>query len=108
MLAAEVQVEEPGEGSEGEPKPEQGGMADEVRFALTAEAGLNDSLAFPFTYLAILFVLVGADPSNWAGQWLVTFVGYKLVVGWSRAPHSGGCWPGSCSSRRPGPSSRGR
>jgi NhaP-type Na+/H+ or K+/H+ antiporter len=81
VLAAEVQVEEPGEGSEGEPKPEQGGMADEVRFALTSEAGLNDSLAFPFTYLAILFVLVGTDPSNWVGQWFVTFVVYKLAVG---------------------------
>ncbi|MFC5970702.1 cation:proton antiporter [Halomarina salina] len=81
VLAAEVQVEDPGEGSEGEEVSDREGMADEVRFALSSEAGLNDSLAFPFTYLAILFAFVGASPSNWAGEWLLNFVVYKLVVG---------------------------
>jgi NhaP-type Na+/H+ or K+/H+ antiporter len=42
VLASDVQVGAPGEGEE-----------DEVRFALTSEAGLNDGLAFPFVYLAI-------------------------------------------------------
>ena len=32
---------------------EEGGERDEVRFTLTAEAGLNDGLAFPFVHLAI-------------------------------------------------------
>jgi NhaP-type Na+/H+ or K+/H+ antiporter len=81
VLAAEVQVDDPGEGSEGQAKPNEEGMADEVRFALTSEAGLNDSLAFPFTYLAILFALVGVAPANWVGEWVLTFVVYKLAVG---------------------------
>src|SRR5215207_4488727 len=38
VLASDVQVGPPGKGLE-----------DEVRFTLTAEAGLNDGLAFPFT-----------------------------------------------------------
>ena len=42
VLASSVQVGRPMEGEE-----------DEVRLGLTAEAGLNDGLAFPFVYLAI-------------------------------------------------------
>ena len=81
VLAAEVQVEEPGEGTEDETAPDREGMGDEVRFALTSEAGLNDSLAFPFTYLAVLLALVGVAPADWAGEWLLVFVAYKLGVG---------------------------
>ena len=33
---------------------------DEVRFTLTSEAGLNDGLAFPFVYAAILLGTQGA------------------------------------------------
>lgn len=54
VLASDVQVGAPGEGQE-----------DEVRFGLTAEAGLNDGLAFPFTYLAILAVTSGLAPQGW-------------------------------------------
>ncbi|MFC7155651.1 cation:proton antiporter [Halomarina halobia] len=81
VLASEVQVKDPGEGYEDEPTPEQAGMGHEVRFALTTEAGLNDGLAFPFTYLAILFALVGLAPGNWAGEWAIVYVGYKILVG---------------------------
>jgi len=81
VLASEVEVEAPGEGSEDEPMPEAEGMYQEIKFALTSEAGLNDSLAFPFTYLAVLFALVGAAPSNWFGEWALFYVGYKLAVG---------------------------
>ena len=42
VLAADVQV-----------GPPRAGEEDEVRFTLTAEAGLNDGLAFPFVNLAI-------------------------------------------------------
>ena len=42
VLASDVQVGPPKSGEE-----------DEVRFALTSEAGLNDGLSFPFVYLAI-------------------------------------------------------
>jgi sodium/hydrogen antiporter len=55
VLAADVQVGPPRSGEE-----------DEVRFTLTAEAGLNDGLAFPFVNLAV------ALRSQWrAGRALV-------------------------------------
>ena len=54
----------------------------EVRIALTAEAGLNDSLAFPFTNAA-LAVLAGGP---WLAGWLLDDVVLKLtsalLVGW--------------------------
>ena len=43
VLAGDVQVGPPQEGNE-----------HPVRFTLTAEAGLNDGLAFPFVYLGLL------------------------------------------------------
>jgi NhaP-type Na+/H+ or K+/H+ antiporter len=81
VLASVVQVEDPGEGVEEEPKPGVAGRKDEVRFALTSEAGLNDGLAFPFTNLAIAVALVGLAPGNWVGEWLLVDVGYRIVVG---------------------------
>ena len=57
---------------------------DEVRFALTSEAGLNDSLAFPFTYLAIRMQDAGgwgSDWGDWLAGWLAADVAYRLVVG---------------------------
>lgn len=53
---------------------------DEVRFALTSEAGLNDGLAFPFVFAAIL--LAG---SGGVGEWGWHFLAWgligKLVIG---------------------------
>lgn len=54
---------------------------DELRFTLTSEAGLNDSLAFPFTYLALLMLAEGTAPANWLGEWLLVDVAYRIVVG---------------------------
>jgi len=72
VLASDVQTGPPGSGEE-----------NEVRFNLTAEAGLNDALAFPFVNLAILVSLSGA--AAWAGQglgqWLAIDVGWKLIAG---------------------------
>jgi sodium/hydrogen antiporter len=82
VLATEVQVGSPGEGYEAE-KGEHGPTGeeeDEVRFALTSEAGLNDGLAFPFTYMAIAMAVAGVAPENWIGSWLVVNVLYKLSV----------------------------
>ncbi|MDS0299093.1 cation:proton antiporter [Halogeometricum sp. S1BR25-6] len=81
VLASEMQVEEPGAGAEDEPVEGAAGKTDEVRFALTSEAGLNDSLAFPFTNLAIAVALLGVDPGLWLGEWALVDVGYKLAVG---------------------------
>ena len=72
VLASDVQVGEPGGDEDGE---------DEVRFALTSEAGLNDALAFPFVYFAIHMAAMGADPRGWLGEWVLTDVLLKLSVG---------------------------
>ncbi|MCB2408363.1 cation:proton antiporter [Hymenobacter lucidus] len=59
VLAGDVQVGDPGEGRE-----------DNVRFALTGEAGLNDGLAFPFVYLALALLPVAGPLSAKLGHWL--------------------------------------
>ncbi|MGR0160885.1 cation:proton antiporter [Paenarthrobacter nitroguajacolicus] len=74
VLASEVQVGEPADTEE---DPDE----DEVRFALTSEAGLNDGLAFPFVYLAILISVVGASPQAWLGEWLALDVLWRIGVG---------------------------
>lgn len=74
VLAADVQVEE----------PEIAGAAGddhEVPFALTAEAGINDGLAFPFTNAAIAMAIAGSDPSNWIIEWVAVDVAYKIIAG---------------------------
>jgi len=81
VLASEVQVEPPGTGDEGESLEGVEGGRDEVRFALSSEAGLNDGLAFPFTYLAVAMALVGVSPANWVGEWLLVDVVYRILVG---------------------------
>jgi len=71
VLASDVQVGPPKTGEE-----------DEVRFGLTSEAGLNDSFAFPFVHLAILTAVHGVSTyANWFGDWAVTYVGWRIVVG---------------------------
>ncbi|MEE4210287.1 MAG: cation:proton antiporter [Parvularcula sp.] len=76
VLAQSVQVAPPGKREE------------PMQVALTAEAGLNDGLAFPFVYLAITLALVAAgekDP-DWLAGWLtydlLYRVGAGLIVGW--------------------------
>lgn len=84
VLATEVQVGAPGEGYE-EEETEKHGLTgeeeDEVRFSLTSEAGLNDGLAFPFTYAAIAMAMASPAPQNWIVSWILIDVGYKLVLG---------------------------
>jgi NhaP-type Na+/H+ or K+/H+ antiporter len=70
VLAADVQVGEPTDEEDSE---------DEVRFALTSEAGLNDGLAFPFVYAAIGMASVAG--MGWFGEWAWQDVLYKGVVG---------------------------
>ncbi|KAF4407206.1 MULTISPECIES: sodium:proton antiporter [Streptomyces] len=74
VLAAEVRVGEPTDSEHDE---------DEVRFALTSEAGLNDGLAFPVVNAALaLAAAAGAGWSaDWIGHWALVDVGYKCVVG---------------------------
>jgi NhaP-type Na+/H+ or K+/H+ antiporter len=72
VLASDVQVGEPTDEEDSE---------DEVRFALTSEAGLNDGLAFPFVYAAIAMATMGAAPAGWLGDWVWQDVLYKGLVG---------------------------
>ncbi len=72
VLASDVQVGEPTEDEDSE---------DEVRFALTSEAGLNDALAFPFVYAAIAMATVGNEPTEWLLEWLMVDGLYRLAVG---------------------------
>ena len=73
VLASEVQVSEP--------VTEPGSDDDEARFALTSEAGLNDGLAFPFTWAAVAISLAAAGSTAWVGGWLLVDVGWRLGVG---------------------------
>jgi NhaP-type Na+/H+ or K+/H+ antiporter len=70
VLAGDVQVGPPLEGGE-----------HPVRFTLTAEAGLNDGLAFPFVYLGLIIAALGTNPSVWLLSWLVQ-LGQALFSQW--------------------------
>ncbi len=70
VLAGDTQIGPPLEGGE-----------HPVRFALTAEAGLNDGLAFPFVYLGLLIAALAPDSSGWFADWLVRDVLYRISVG---------------------------
>jgi len=92
VLASDVQVAGPTTAGHGEFTDEVD-ERDEVRFALTSEAGLNDGLAFPFVYLAIMLATLGGGLSEWGLRWfgweLVGKVAIGLaigtVVGWGLA-----------------------
>jgi sodium/hydrogen antiporter len=75
VLASEVQVGGPRSGEE-----------DEVRFALTSEAGLNDGLAFPFVHLALVIGLAASLPGAWPtfsmlSGWLLADVVWRIAAG---------------------------
>lgn len=80
VLASEVQVEGPGGSSEEEPKEDADGREDEVRFALSSEAGLNDGFAFPFTNMAVAMALMGTAPGIWFGEWFLVDVVFRFTV----------------------------
>lgn len=70
VLAADVQVGGPTEGGE-----------DNVRFALTSEAGLNDGFAFPFVHLAIAISMASLTGEEWFARWLTYNVLWEIVAG---------------------------
>ncbi|XTZ17909.1 cation:proton antiporter [Micromonospora echinospora] len=72
VLAADVQVGEPTDVEDSE---------DEVRFALTSEAGLNDGLAFPFVYAAIAIASTSLAPADWLTGWLTVDLLWKVTAG---------------------------
>lgn len=70
VLAADVQV-----------GPPQTGEEDDIRFALTSEAGLNDGLSFPFVMAAIAIAGSKAGDIHWVAHWLIVDVAWKLAAG---------------------------
>lgn len=70
VLASDVQVGPPNSEDE-----------DEVRFALTSEAGLNDALSFPFVHLAIAVALSARTGEPWLERWLALDVAWRLMAG---------------------------
>lgn len=87
VLASDIQVAGPS--VSGTEAAEEGASAeeedDEVRFALTSEAGLNDALAFPFVWFALLLATegpVGGWGWHWVGYELVAKILIGGVVGW--------------------------
>lgn len=70
VLASELQTSEPGEED-----------TSHIKLGLTAEAGVNDGLAFPFTYLAIFALTKGLDYSSWIGEWFLHEFVIKIALG---------------------------
>lgn len=74
VLASDVQVGPPNEK-----------LKSETRFALTSEAGLNDGLAFPFTWLAIVVANSGLHADaimDWLSYHLLYKIAVGLLLGW--------------------------
>jgi NhaP-type Na+/H+ or K+/H+ antiporter len=73
VLARSVQVSPPGKGET------------DMEVALTAEAGLNDGLAFPFVYLAIHAATIGVSDmfrgEAWFWSWLTFDFAYRVAMG---------------------------
>lgn len=70
VLASDVQVGPPNEGKKSETK-----------FALTAEAGLNDGMAFPFTWLAITIALIAQGDKKTLLNWFAVDLILKILIG---------------------------
>lgn len=72
VLAAEVQLNEPTR--EKEPN-------DKRRFTLTTEAGLNDGMAYPFTYLAVMVGQAGGWATLNFSEWFWDKLLLKIFIG---------------------------
>lgn len=72
VLAAEVQLDEPTR----EKEPE-----DKRRFTLTTEAGLNDGMAYPFTYLAVMVGQAGGWAALNFSEWFWDKLLLKIFIG---------------------------
>lgn len=70
VLAEQVQVGPPDDTEE-----------DDVRFSLTAEAGLNDGMAFPFTWLAVVIAVAAGTSGDWLSDWVIRDLLYRIIAG---------------------------
>lgn len=71
VLASEIQVDLEEDANEEHP----------VQFNLTGEAGINDGMAFPFTWLAIWVALYGFSFGDWLSTWLLKDLLYRIAGG---------------------------
>lgn len=72
VLASDVQLDDP---------DREDKLKDKIRFSLTAEAGLNDGMAFPFTYLAVLVAQAGSFAAFNFTHWVWDTLLLKIVIG---------------------------
>lgn len=76
VLAAEVQLDDPLDEDEYEGN---------IRFTLTAEAGLNDGIAYPFSYLAVLVAQAGTwaafNFTNWFWDKFLLKISIGVIFG---------------------------
>lgn len=70
VLASSLQTSEPGRED-----------TSKSRLGLTSEAGINDGLAFPFTYLAIHVATEGSNAKEWLWSWLLHDFFIKMAIG---------------------------
>lgn len=70
VLATDVQVGDPNEEDR-----------DNVKFSLTAEAGFNDGMAFPFVWLAIAIAMASATGGSMIVTWAWKHVIYQILAG---------------------------
>lgn len=70
VLATDVQVGDPNEEDR-----------DNVKFSLTAEAGFNDGMAFPFVWLAIAIAMLSAGGESFIITWAWKHVIYQIFAG---------------------------
>jgi len=70
VLATDVQVGDPNEKNR-----------DNVKFSLTAEAGFNDGMAFPFVWLAISVAMFSSGHEAYMFTWMWKHVFYQILAG---------------------------
>jgi NhaP-type Na+/H+ or K+/H+ antiporter len=70
VLATDVQVGDPNEEDR-----------DNAKFSLTAEAGFNDGMAFPFVWLAIAVAMYAAGNESFMFTWAWKHVAYQIAAG---------------------------
>ncbi|MFL9833668.1 cation:proton antiporter [Chryseobacterium terrae] len=70
VLASDVQVGPPNDG-----------LKSETQFSLTSEAGLNDGVAFPFTWLAITVGVMFSGQDGSLLKWFAWDVIYRIAAG---------------------------
>lgn len=70
VLATDVQVGDPNEEDR-----------DNAKFSLTAEAGFNDGMAFPFVWLAIAIAMFATGNESFLFNWAWKHVAYQILAG---------------------------